>query len=387
MKILNKCLPFAISCSFLGALAACDTSNVASNSASDSKSVLFDLNDVSFLLPKDNGLSFATQTAEGPLVSESVFKQAEGMLVVNKLDDYSAFQLVGVRIDNCAKLLPEHPCQAQIRLVFQSADNGFHMIFNIDDATAIGMYQDFYDLKKSASPATTVGNLGIHPILAKESMKGPFSERFKKLLVKYAVPSRYDRIAVMGTGAPWEFAASEPVKNGIVKRTAIPCQKPDQPTNILDLSPLSGMVQRHSMTGCDDFNVEGIAFARKSGGRIPFMNNPQSIAAVKTVNPEKTFFGSTTCGNCHLALRNADWSSPDFDEAKTTWAKDVAYMSPTDVTQGKPITESGTLGGYATRAFGYGERFDEPEISLFTINDTMRVAHELNELIHSGKIK
>lgn len=302
---------------------------------------------------------------------------------------------MGVRIDNCAKLLPAHPCQAQIRLVFQpgGGDQGFHLIFNIDNATAIGMYQDFYDLKKSALPETTGGNLDLHPILAKESMKGSFSERFKKLLVKYALPSRYDRIAVMGSGgdgATWEFAASQPIKNGIVKRTPIPCLKADQPTNILNPGLLSGLRQDPAMTGCDAFNIEDVTYAQEKFGHKSgtFGNNPASIAAVKTVNPEQTFFGSTTCANCHEALREVQSNWEPLKEAEATFAKDVAYKYPTDVTQGEPISKGGQPGftDYPTRAFGYGER-GELTTTRFTVNDTMRVAHELNDLIRAGKIK
>jgi len=407
-------------------IASCKHVDTASASKSDASGpsfeTLFDLNDVSILFPykvkrEEMGdfVTLSSKTSEGPIVSEESFNSVKALLKSAKFKSYGTFAVAGVRIDDCAKILPNDPCQAQLRLVFQALlgddrseegndlrfdDFTLHVAFNLDANEKMKMFQDFLDLKKSAVPISTVGPLGPHPVLAKQGMKGAFAKKLKNIILKYGLPSRYDRIAIMGLGGTpgsplgfpppqtiWEFAATLPIKNGKIAATPIPCQNPDQRTNTFEINDLFGMRNgkvREPMVGCDDRKFDSMV------GNAVTPTDPVEIqAAIKTTNPDLVFFGTTTCTNCHVASRRLDGSG-GVALSVADDGNPIRFKRPSGVSQTvDPRSREDNNNTWGFRAFGWGQHSNEgrPGITTYTLHETMRVAHALNELVKKEKLK
>ena len=67
---------------------------------------------------------------------------------------------------------------------------------------------------------------------------------------------------------------------------------------------------------------------------------------------------------------------------------ELRYAYPSDVSKGiveEAAQDNANLWGI--RAFGWGEFGDAPGITVYTLNDSARVAHSLNALIQGGELK
>lgn len=408
-------------------LSYCKSVNHDSKVSSDGLSVetdkaltLFDVNDVSILYPSPRKaaiasyISFADKTAEGVIFPKEMFEQASKIAGIDAKFTYDQFFVSGVRIDNCAKLIMQMPCVPQIRLVFQNVtpdgkgdiefdDQTIHVPFDVEVSKANGMYKDFMDLKLSALPESTKGKLGVHPILAKEGANGKFGAKLKAIVSKYALTSKLERVAVMatevkGNNATWTFAASKPIKDGKIEATPIPCQS-GETTNIFSSStifpPFPSMPTTFSgrvnpdVKNCKNLDAT-LLITQERSGSIDLDDDAKKKViddALAINDPSKVFFASTTCVNCHLASRRLDFALGQ----KFLTEKDgnpFRYQAPEDVTS--TYTEVKSAGGGNTwnlRAFGWNETATGVAVSLYTFNDTMRVAHELNDMIRAGSLK
>lgn len=370
--------------------------------------VLFDLNDVSILVKNpetanaDDYIHIGAMTVEGPFVTQAMFDGVFKMLDNPRPRKYEEWAVAAIRIDNCAKVIAQAPCQAQIRLVFQPLDaskkkfddQALHIAFNVFEAEKMAMFKDFLDLKKASLPATTNGPLGEHPILAKEGMAGAYAKRLNALVMKYAIPSRIERISVMTSSSAgstpsgnWIFAVTQPVKDQKIIQSQIPCQDPSDLTNKFEtISGIFGGATpgiSPDMVGCQDVDITPILL---KGGVTDENKKIVFDAAIKTNNPNQVFFGSTTCVNCHLASRRLDQKEPDLSTRVD--GNPGRYLAPTDVSTGvSAASKDDNVNLWGIRAFGWGEFGNVPGITVYTLNDTMRVAHELNELIREGKLQ
>lgn len=420
---MNKHIVFhSIAFSLIALTSSCKSSSGSSKAQSDASSspsldagsrTLLDVNDVSILFPRPTNnaaayIRLSDKSSEGPLLSEDLFQQtvALGHIVDNK---YESWAVSGVRIDNCAKLLVQLPCEVQIRLVLQPlegdsfGDEGIHLPFIVDHADEMQFYKDFIALKKSALPETTKGPLGVHPILAKEGMEGPFAKKLKELVLKYSRASKFERIAAMGTTvkskrAEWFFAASLPMKGGSkIEATPIPCQNGEK-SNVFESLTIDGIVATMPSTfsasvspdvsNCGNLDVTKLILERRPR-KVTFSEEEMAQitdSALAINDPSKVFFGSTTCVNCHLAGRRLGMAK-GIEFLTADDGNPNRYKAPDDVTAVYNEESSGAGGNtWNIRAFGWNDTGDNPAISLYTFNDTMRVAHEINDLIRAGKL-
>lgn len=396
-----------------------DLSSEGRNSA-NLNATLFDINDVSILVAQPSletrldYLRLDAKTAEGPLLTKEQFSALGKMLVKTRLLPYTEWAMAAVRIDNCGKLLPAHPCQPQIRLTFQPllsgadigneagilnptfidsvfGDAALHLAFDIN-ADAMQMYQDFLDLKKLTPSISTSGKLDVHPVLKAQGMKGPFAKKLNEFVLKYSLPSRYNRIAIMGTmfrgfGADWEFAATTEIKDGKFVQSPLPCQPPSEKTNIFSVKGDFLGLTTHSVTpsaGCPDTDITAMV---SSQGQVRAGDNIHTQRAIRIENPEVTAFASTNCVSCHKTDRlMMTLGSTALAELKAK--TEGAFKAPSGVSNKKAADAPSFSGGsWELRAFGWGEAGSQPGISGFTLNDSMRIAHELNELVRQGKLK
>lgn len=383
-------------------------------SKTDTKpSELFDVNDVSILYPmlgedrdhKDY-IHLNEKTAEGVILAEAIFLESAKLVNMNvQKFKYADFVVSGVRIDNCAKLILEMPCVPQIRLVVQNAedqDQTLHLPFNVPADKAMTFYQEFLDLKLSAQPTSTRGMLGTHPVLAKEGLQGPFAKRLRTLVAKYSLASHMERVALMstkvkGSNGEWNFAATQPIKDGKVLATPIPCLN-GKTQNIINISSITGFTGQvvvntkfnEPVQNCGNLDATPI-IVQSSMRRLVLKDEadkPKVIHDALAINdPSKVFFASTTCVNCHLASRRLGmYEGQEFLTAKD--GHPARFEAPSDVTsEFREAISAGGDNSWNIRAFGWNETSGDPSITLYTLNDTMRVAHELNNLIREGQLK
>lgn len=366
----------------------------------------FDLNDVSILVKrprssesKEGYLRLTSTTSEGPLLTNAMYDDLVAMLPNPHPVKYEDWAVSGIRIDDCARVLAALPCQAQIRLVLQPlpqhlgfGDQAVHIGFNIDESQKVAMFQEFLDLKKSALPLSTNGPLGENPVLKNEGMTGPYATRMNSLVLKYALLSKIDRVSIMtsvqkreggSTVGDWNFAASMPVKDQKIIPSPIPCQSDKVNTFATSaatfLLPGSNQRIQPSMNGCPEFDVTKLIVKKVEQA------DERELAdkAIRINNPELTFFGSTTCVTCHLASRRLDQKMGTGFSTKED-GNPLRFVPPGDVSKTiEASSERDNAKLWGIRAFGWGELGDVPGITVYTLNDTMRVAHALNEMIRT----
>ncbi|MCX6128473.1 MAG: hypothetical protein NTX25_05335, partial [Proteobacteria bacterium] len=149
--------------------------------------------------------------------------------------------------------------------------------------------------------------------------------------------------------------------------------------------------------GCPETEIDNLInfnLANPDPARVFAGDNPETKRAFRIDNPEVTSFASASCVACHKASRKTGSLSTEnaldgTSEYSRIRAKSPqAFKIPSGVSTTKAKDESSFSGGaWAIRAFGWGETGTDPDISGYTLNDSMRVASELNELIRQGKLK
>lgn len=202
-----------------------------------------------------------------------------------------------------------------------------------------------------------------------------------------------------GKSGEWFFAASLPMNGGSkIEATPIPCQNGEKLNIFKSLtidppvpSPLFSMTFSATVTpnvsNCGNLDVTKLILERKPR-KVEFSEEEMKTitdSALAINDPSKVFFGSTTCVNCHLAGRRLGMAK-GLEFLTADDGNPNRFKAPNDVTKVYREEESSAGGNsWNVRAFGWSDTGENPSISLYTFNDSMRVAHEINDLIRAGK--
>jgi hypothetical protein len=392
-----------------GCAAAGNADTVDSNEANETAAAL-DVNDVSFLfpLPTTRGdandlLGTDAKAAHGPLLSAESF----GRLVSYSLPDPSEdstfhergfdqqknWRVVAARFDPCAKNDPKDAlCNVQLRLVaqgvepgkasddFDAADQAMHLIYQFDGAEAKALQADILGLKKDQS--TNGKELGVHPVMAKEGLKGAYATALKDIILKYAGEDRLPFATVMLTlnAGLWRFARGDHSPTGLTQ-----AQVPFSSEKTIGFHGTTGVIGNFELdvappaTGADNVNdIVQTGGAANPAFKGPFFRLPAAKqeaavnAALRIENPTMHAPGTLDCVSCHQASR----SLRRFKGAPFLDAKDGnpnRYVPPSGVT----ATFSGDRDGgeYNVHAFGYLGR--DVAITQGVINSTAEVIRQL----------
>ena len=162
-----------------------------------------DTNDVSILfpLPTDADLSGllkpSDEGAYGALLSRVAY---ESSVPGGKLDEVAAPSSVeqvvalAVRVDACYPATPTAGrCESEVRVVFQPVeigedgkptvhDGALHVKYAVPSDEVVGLVAEIVAAKAAGSYGST-SQLGPHPVLVKEGLKGPFASSVRRALL------------------------------------------------------------------------------------------------------------------------------------------------------------------------------------------------------------
>lgn len=379
-----------------GTSSACRTANPGSQSQSkaelppvSNKGLQMGVSDVSFYLTAWQGLKLSTPTLDSVLFPEPMFQETLKLAADDKasaseraaFEKYDDWTIAAVRIDSCAKILPQDSCRTQMRLVAQPADKtgifrdqAIHLAYNVDDDKSLEMLQDFVELKK-------------------KKLADPRSADPLPLIIKYARVSKLERVAIMLTMTNvWVFAASQTVHDAEILATPIPCIGAGKVSFLASEVVLArnGSAKIDPESKCQDLNAQRLLTEDLSHGTWQKLSQAEKDKEIQTAlrinDPSKVFFGSTDCVSCHVAGRALlRVKGPSF-------LNDVPndpnrYVRPSDMQGEGNVSSNDHFNAWGTRAFGYGQDGKSKAMSLYSFNDSLRVAHEINELIRAGKLK
>lgn len=380
----------------VASLTACRTVNPQSQSKAEqpaangsAQTLAMGVSDVSFYLSAWQGLKLSTPTRESVLFPETLFQETVKLADGDKasalerapFEKYDDWTVAAVRIDSCAKILPQDNCQTQIRLVAQPADKtgifrdqAIHLAYDVDEAQHLEFLQDFVDLKK-------------------KKLSDPRSADPLPLIIKYALVSKLERVAIMLTmNNVWTFAASQTIKDGQIIATPIPCIGASKvaflASEVVLARKETAKIQPESK--CLDLNAQRLLTEDLSHGiwqkLSPAEKDKEIQTALRINDPSKVFFGSTDCVSCHVAGRALlRVKGPSF--LNDVPGDPNRYVRPSDMQGEGNVSSNDHFNAWGTRAFGYGQDGKAKAMSLYTFNDSLRVAHEINELIRAGKLK
>lgn len=341
-----------------------------------------DLADVSFLFPLPVGTSapgliaVTDIGAKGSLLPTGIASAMQPLSNFPKIEVTDA-RVVGARVDPCfvATSAPG-PCRKQIRLVAQpltetgTFDASLHLFYDLDDAEFAKLVTELRALKSKAGAETDCKPLGLHPMMAKEGLAGPYATELRSLLLAHVGASNLTRVASMQlktAGVTWLFAADD-VAGQTVMSVAIPGLAADATGQSVSLS---------------DTELNHLDFATAEGSKLPllFRSGELQNAAVQAIeasvgeafaieNPQRKSVGTIDCVSCHVADRGR------------RLAQELRGVS--SVTTGEPYSRGGFVLDVADdgkrfnsqRAFGY---FDAtPSINHRTANESAEVARAIN---------
>lgn len=351
--------------------------------------LLMGVKDVSLYLTPWQNLRLSAPTGDSVIFPQNLFLETLKLADDGRADEserkefepYDDWLIAAVRIDSCAKILPEDSCATQLRLVAQPAnrtgifrDHAIHLAFQVDEARRIEMFQDFFDYKKA-------------------TLRAADREALPKIIQKYALASHLERVAIMLTaGRVWTFAASLPIKDGKILPTAIPCVGSER----IDFVASEVAIARREedkikpAPRCQDLNAHLLLTEDMVHGhwqRLSAQEKEKEVQTALRINdPTKVFFGSTDCVSCHVAGRallrakGQRYLEDDPNDPNR-------YQRPADMKGEGNVGTADHFNAWGTRAFGYGQDGQSKAMSLYTFNDSLRVAHEINELIRAGILR
>lgn len=349
------------------------------------------LNDVSILFPLpaagdiDELLTPTSNGERGPLLPAERYSRVPKLHVFQSPEQtYGLLRVVALRIDPCFVTGPE--CRRQIRLSMQPVVyDEFQEVVRADDA-AIHL---FYDLSESdfsalveelrgataAASVSTAGPLRVHPILAAEGPRGPFAQRLKAAVLRYAGGANLTRLTFMQLQNfnvnEWVFGGFNVDGDSLVPIDVIDAgsqrqrfinvflQSEEDFVASVDPRPLGAddVSLLFNSTNARAASEEAIAAAER--------------AALRIENPDVHTTETVSCVACHTATQTRLWTERSL--GRNTEGHPDRFTAAADLT----LTSETTRIPGSLRAFGYLHQ--RVAISQRTVNESAAVAAALND--------
>jgi len=254
----------------------------------------------------------------------------------------ASLRVVAMRFDPCpGQIVPAPaPCQADLRLVFQSIhadgsarDGALHAFYTLTDGDrdrVLGELRALREEKRADPPVP----LDVHPRLLAEGLRGAFASRLETMILTYAGASNLVRITQFRRTAEfpptWDFALRERTPGGPWHDAIIPTTG----TNSEVLLTISGgrwdadirPAVSHADDPTDLFSV-------------PSAERPAALSHVaRLLNPRIHSSESVDCASCHVAPDIAIFIrqtgslevNDDPQSFRTTYSLDAVAKDPGD---------------------------------------------------------
>lgn len=394
-----------------GACTGTTATEATASEAAQSEGKSVTIHDVSILFPLTAG------SLDGLLSPKDLFPQqtylsiqatlnsrvaVEGTMISDgrSLPNYEQLRLVSLRFDDCFKTQPDSACDAQMRLVFQPLvvyqparsrttspaatavrGDAVHLSYSFSSKEKFTQAMVSLLNMRNQSEVSQARSLGIHPILAKEGVNGPYRKSLTQLIFQISSrQAKLTRVALMAfqgnvlgsdceqnlerafSGYGWIFAVFT-IDHGRPTLASIP--------NIgLSEQFFWGHVAHSPYTGGfggSSCPLPGQPFSSLMGGLIPD-KDPENIGALRKLikaaeDPDVHSAATMDCASCHVAQPFLDRLNNNGVATKQTGMRAFGYI---DVSEAQLIENGGVP--YVA-------------INQRTINETERVAVNVQKLI------
>lgn len=350
--------------------------------SSYSASQVWDINDVSFMLPLPSSSTDSSsikardfipytwftndlKTSDGYPFSIDSTKQFSTNLAnftVQAKETFEKIRLVGVRIDPCFQDLFTDACRIQVRAVWQPVDKSFtavdatiHTFYDLTQAEFMTLTKGLKEIKAKYKINTTNLPLQVHPGF---KQKG-FSQDFTNLIKGYIKPEQLTRIAFMkllGLNLQWRFQSFD-----LIEGKLIPIEIPIRTGRTQTFSAHRGTLTYGSV----ELNQE--ERNRLTNGEA--LEKVFMDYALRIENPKLNLPGTTDCLSCHATdgLKGISGLNPI-----PTAAASVTLLGKYNLSNTTRSREN----LMRFRAFGYVDK--QPSISDRAILESAMVADSMN---------
>lgn len=351
------------------------------------------LADVAMLMPfpgaaeVDRLLAPSSSGEQGPLVPAAWLAQIPKPLAINQDPALALAQLrvVSIRIDPCALHPGSDKCHPVVRLSWQpflvengavhAIDASIHTNYALPPEQFAKLADELWQLKL-ASGIDTGGPLGVHPILAKQGLAGPYWTELEKTLLRYCGEKTLVKLTTMQLGGRtnvWIFSGLEQDAHGApsplvipkigtqVQTIAVHAQPPfefdgglfsDDMAEDKRLEPENQAELNRFLRGTMELDHAIFAKVIESTN---FLELPSAESTVETVD----------CASCHIAQAARVWI--DKHAPALHAAAPLPKLEGFDLANPTKLALTNQL-----RAFGYFEKY--AVISQRTINESALTA-------------
>ena len=350
---------------------------------------------VAFPLPSSlaaPGLLAGTDLAAyGPLVDPAAFDllppldaHAAGSAASAGPTARAGLRLMALRLDPCFGPVDGSACRAQLRLVFQGleqtapesvevSDGAVHVFVELSTQELITLTRELVALT-AASGGYPDAPLGVHPILAREGLGGPFATGLRQLVLRYAGAERSSRMtffALLGAGATtWTFGLLDKV-GGTYQPMTIATTGSRQQSLTTTFGPpghLSASVE-HATTHADDLTL--LLDTAEAMRATPEARQRAFAAALRVQSPRVHTPDTIDCISCHTAAPAVRSAEAVFGLSSQGHAERFAPSTPV------ADPEAATI--HNIHAFSYlGHQL---AVSTRTANETAAVVEAMNTLL------
>lgn len=383
--------------------------------ASNSSAPPWGLNDVSILLPilerdAPNSLFSTTTSGKfGALLPLSVQKRIGSLhSFEDPADSFARLRVVAIRIDPCFPDGPElRSCIPQVRFVWQpirtirnqmniASDAAVHTFYSLPPEAFHTLVQELNQLRALQSrrirpTADSIqGPLVVHPIIASESLKGPYFQALATIILSHTGEVRLTRATftkLQGGQSQWVFGGFDFLR-GALQRMQIP--RVNSATEVFFNVAVGTQTDftDSAITPPPPSTGENVNFISSDSMAVRRSGNPdritnEALSAARLENPRLHATPQLDCVTCHIAQSSRIWATREFPQLDLQ--RKIASVSYRSQNFSLENTSRGAAFTANVRAFGY---FDQlPAISQRVIHESAEVADALNADLNPATLR
>jgi hypothetical protein len=234
---------------------------------------------------------------------------------------YQSMQVTAFRFVPCSAATapdPVHPCKPQVRLGVQFVspaaagdymmdEVALHLFYDLAPEEPALIARELLELK-NASPVKTAGKaLFVHPALADGGMLGPWGERFRAMVRRFAKKEKLVRVTSVGfVFDSWPFRDSKIDNGHVVEQSALPHLAEPGTSQVWDIFGDADRVGNITPASTAESGPDFFTLRSRylDAGGAP-KDTPEVREAAdsleRTLNPLKHTADSVDCVSCHVS--------------------------------------------------------------------------------------
>ena len=357
----------------------------------------WDLNDVTMVMPMTLGaesralLTPISTGDKGQLLSTEAFSKLPDPFVINMKQEEALKRLkvVAMRIDPCFRETENEACRPVLRISWQPhhgdyyVDAAIHSFYQLTEDEFGSLTSKLLELK-AANQGDLAGKLplGVHPIIAKQGLKGPYWKALKATILRFAGETNLFRMTFMtllGRTNMWTFGGFENKGNGLepikiartdatIQTALIHAQPPFHFDGGIDPEPSKKEINVNEIMK----GTMRLALPRLTAKERKMVDSSFESSVIFE-NPRRFTSENLDCVSCHVAQPVKQWIL-NFDPATGALAQGKAYENPefdlTNNSATKRLTNQLRALGYYTKMLVISQR---------VINESAEVAAAMNQ--------